>query len=150
MIRYKSRRDVFTMTLYIVGILASIFIIVLSLIAAFVYNDAMSSFMLLMGIGIVGAFLAALLCNLFTTEYRLFDDVLEVKGGFSRKHVTYKQIYALQRTKKIFCFNALAREKLEVIYRGEGKRIYISPKDEASFIKDLKKYCKNLQIRDYQ
>lgn len=150
MIRYKSRRDVFTMTLYIVGILASIFIIVLSLIAAFVYDDAMSSFMLLMGIGIVGAFLAALLCNLFTTEYRLFDDVLEVKGGFSRKHVTYKQIYALQRTKKIFCFNALAREKLEVIYRGEGKRIYISPKDEALFIKDLKKYCKNLQIRDYQ
>ena len=150
MIRYKSRRDVFTMTLYILGILTSIFIIVLSLIAAYVYDDGMTSIMLLMTIGIVGAFLAALLCNLFTTEYRLYDDVLEVKGGFSRKHVTYKQIYALQRTKKIFCFNALAREKLEVIYRGEGKRIYISTNDEASFIKDLKRYCKNLQIRDYQ
>ena len=150
MIKYKSRKDAFTITLYIVGILLSLTSVLLGLLITYLYDDFTIKIMSLMFIGITGAFLAALVCNVTMTEYTLFDDVFEVKGGFSRKHVTYKQIYALQRTKKIFCFNALAREKLEVIYRGEGKKIYISPKEEASFIKELKKHCKNLQIRDYE
>ena len=100
--------------------------------------------------GIAIAFFGALICNLIRTTYTFFDDVFEVAGGFSKKHLTYKQIYALQRTKKIFCLNALAREKFEVIYRGEGPRVFISPENEVVFLKELKKHCKNLQIRDYQ
>ena len=104
--------------------------------------------MIIMGIAI--AFIASLFCNFIRTTYTFYDDAFEVAGGFNKKHFSYKQIYALQRTKKIFCLNALAREKFEIIYRGEGPRVYISPENEDLFLKELKKHCKNLQIRDYQ
>ena len=106
MIKYKSRKDAFTITLYIVGILLSLTSVLLGLLITYLYDDFTIKIMSLMFIGITGAFLAALVCNVTMTEYTLFDDVFEVKGGFSRKHVTYKQIYALQRTKKIFCFRS--------------------------------------------
>lgn len=150
MLKYKSRKDFFTVSLYILGMLLSLGAIGGGLILSASNNDATTKIFAFMLVGIAGATLAALVCNAVRTEYTLYDDVLEITGGFGRNHITYKQIYALQRTKKIFCFNALAREKFEVIYRNSEKRIYISPENEAVFIKELKKHCKNLQIRDYE
>lgn len=150
MMKFKSRKDAPTVILFIVGMLLSLFVMGSGMIAMFLYEDGMTKVLAIMFIGIAGAALAALVCNVVRTEYTFYDDAFEITGGFSRKHLVYKQIYALQRTKKIFCLNSLAREKFEVLYRGDGPRLYISPENEQVFLKELKKHCKNLQIRDYE
>lgn len=150
MMKFKSRKDAPTVILFIVGMLLSLFVMGSGMIAMLLYEDGMTKVLAIMFIGIAGAALAALVCNVVRTEYTFYDDAFEITGGFSRKHLVYKQIYALQRTKKIFCLNSLAREKFEVLYRGDGPRLYISPENEQVFLKELKKHCKNLQIRDYE
>ena len=150
MLKFKSRKDAPTIILFILGILLSLFVMGSGLLVTFLYDDGMSKILAIMFIGISGAALAALICNVVRTEYTLYDDIFEVTGGFSKKQFVYKQIYALQRTKKIFCLNSLAREKFEILYRGDGPRVYISPENEEVFLKELKKHCKNLQIRDYE
>ena len=91
MIRYKSRRDAFTIILYSVGILLSLVLVLLGLLITYLYDDYTIKIMSLMFIGITGAFLAALVCNVTMTEYTLFDDVLEVKGSF----IFWRNIYFL-------------------------------------------------------
>lgn len=150
MLKFKSRKDAPTVILFIVGILLALFVMGSGLLITILYEDAMSKILAIFFIGIAGAALAALVCNVVRTEYTLYDDILEITGGFSKKQLVYKQIYALQRTKKIFCLNSLARKKFEVIYRGDGPRLFISPENEEVFLKELKKHCKNLQIRDYK
>lgn len=150
MMKFKSRKDAPTVILFIVGMLLSLFVMGSGMLAMFLYEDGMTKVLAIMFIGIAGAALAALVCNVVRTEYTFYDDAFEITGGFSRKHLVYKQIYALQRTKKIFCLNSLAREKFEVLYRGDGPRLFISPENEQVFLKELKKHCKNLQIRDYE
>lgn len=150
MMKFKSRKDAPTVILFIVGMLLSLFVMGSGMLAMLLYEDGMTKVLAIMFIGIAGAALAALVCNVVRTEYTFYDDAFEITGGFSRKHLVYKQIYALQRTKKIFCLNSLAREKFEVLYRGDGPRLYISPENEQVFLKELKKHCKNLQIRDYE
>ena len=150
MMKFKSRKDAPTVILFIVGMLLSLFVMGSGMLAMLLYADGMTKVLAIMFIGIAGAALAALVCNVVRTEYTFYDDAFEITGGFSRKHLVYKQIYALQRTKKIFCLNSLAREKFEVLYRGDGPRLFISPENEQVFLKELKKHCKNLQIRDYE
>jgi hypothetical protein len=150
MLKFKSRKDAPTIILFILGILLSTFGVLGGLFITYLFSDGITIIMALLFVGISGAALAALVCNAVRTEYTFYDDIFEVTGGFSRKQFVYKQIYALQRTKKIFCLNALAREKFEIIYRGDGPKVYISPENEEVFLKELKKHCKNLQIRDYQ
>lgn len=150
MMKFKSRKDAPTVILFIVGMLLSLFVMGSGMLAMLLYDDGMTKVLAIMFIGIAGAALAALVCNVVRTEYTFYDDAFEITGGFSRKHLVYKQIYALQRTKKIFCLNSLAREKFEVLYRGDGPRLFISPENEQVFLKELKKHCKNLQIRDYE
>lgn len=150
MLKFKSRKDAPTIILFILGILLSAFGVLGGLFITYLFSDGITIIMALLFVGISGAALAALICNIARTEYTFYDDVFEVTGGFSRKQFVYKQIYALQRTKKIFCLNALAREKFEILYRGDGPKVFISPKNEEIFLKELKKHCKNLQIRDYQ
>ncbi len=150
MMKFKSRKDAPTVILFIVGMLLALFVMGSGMLAMLLYEDGMTKVLAIMFIGIAGAALAALVCNVVRTEYTFYDDAFEITGGFSRKHLVYKQIYALQRTKKIFCLNSLAREKFEVLYRGDGPRLFISPENEQVFLKELKKHCKNLQIRDYE
>lgn len=148
MITFKSKRDVFTTILFLVGILLSFFILFSAILLVTTQEEIFSQILAMFCVGIAGLALASIGANLIRTDYTLFDDVFQVRGGFAKKQLIYKQIYALQRTKKIFCLNSLARNKLEVLYRGEGPRIYISPEKEELFIKELKKHCKNLQIRE--
>ncbi len=146
---FKSRRDVFTTILFLIGIILCFIVLFFSIIIAITQtSDMFAMVVAVMCVGIAGLGLASIGCNLVRTDYTFFEDCFQVRGGFAKKQFSYKQIYALQRCKKLFCLNALAREKFEIIYRGEGPRVYISPENEELFIKELKKYCKNLQIRN--
>lgn len=147
MIKYNSRRDLLTLIMFSLGIIASLAVVVIGLIITVAVADMMSKILAMTCIGLAGAAVASLTANLVRTDYLFFDNFFQIRGGLSKKQLSYKQIYALQKSKKIFCLNALAKDKFEILYRGEGPRIFISPENEEAFIKELKKHCKNLQIR---
>ena len=147
MIKYNSRRDLLTLIMFSLGIIASLAVVVLGLIITVSVADMMSKILAMTCIGLAGAAVASLIANLVRTDYLFFDNFFQIRGGLSKKQLSYKQIYALQKSKKMFCLNALAKDKFEILYRGEGPRIFISPENEEAFIKELKKHCKNLQIR---
>ena len=147
MIKYNSRRDLLTLIMFSLGIIASLAVVVIGLIITVAVPDMMSKILAMTCIGLAGAAVASLTANLVRTDYLFFDNFFQIRGGLSKKQLSYKQIYALQKSKKMFCLNALAKDKFEILYRGEGPRIFISPENEEAFIKELKKHCKNLQIR---
>lgn len=147
MIKYNSRRDLLTLIMFSLGIIASLAVVVLGLIITVAVPDMMSKILAMTCIGLAGAAVASLTANLVRTDYLFFDNFFQIRGGLSKKQLSYKQIYALQKSKKMFCLNALAKDKFEILYRGERPRIFISPENEEAFVKELKKHCKNLQIR---
>lgn len=147
MVKYNSRRDFLTLLLFSLGVIISLVVVVFGLIITVSSVDMFSKLLAMTCIGLAGAAVASLIANLIRTDYVFYDNFFQVRGGMAKKQLTYKQIYALKKSKRIFCLNALAVNKLEILYRGEGPRIFISPENEELFIKELKKHCKNLQIR---
>jgi len=103
MLKFNSRRDAFTIILFILGLILSVGVCVGGFFISTSSEDFVSKLLAMILMGVALAFFAALICNLIRTSYTFYEDAFEVAGGFRKKQLSYKQIYALQRSKRIRC-----------------------------------------------
>lgn len=74
---------------------------------------------------------------LSSTYYRLTDDLLYVKSGPFSWRIPTAEIHRVTATNNPLSSPALSLQRLKIEY-GNGRRIMISPEDQAEFIADLK------------
>ena len=78
--------------------------------------------------------LFAWLC--LATRYTVQGDVLRVHAGLYTLRIPLGDITRVQPTRDPLASPALSLDRLEILY-GKGKRVLVSPKDKAGFLKDI-------------
>lgn len=71
------------------------------------------------------------------TDYTLTDQVVKVRSGPIRWHITLEKIVEVRPTRQMWSSASLAVDRLQIRMRGERLGSFISPLDQAGFLDDL-------------
>ncbi len=84
---------------------------------------------------------------LFNTIYRIAGKTLIIRSGFlSRQTIDIGSITRISESNDIITSPAASLDRLEILY-GKRKRILVSPRDKAGFIRELSLVNPGIEIR---
>lgn len=80
----------------------------------------------------------------FGTYYVITDDILHIRSGPLRWKFPIQAIKEVRKAKNIWASPVLSLDRLEIIH--SESMIYVSPKDEKSFLDELARKNPNIHI----
>lgn len=82
------------------------------------------------------------------TKYVVTDTILTVSVGFfMNRTIPIQEIRCIYKTRTPFGSPALSLDRIEIFY-GKSRSIVISPKDQAMFVRQLRKINPNIKYFD--
>ena len=91
-------------------------------------------------------FAILLIWALFTTGYKVNDELLIIQNGPIKKKILIKDIKKISKTKNPLASSALSIDRLEVIYGSKFEMELVSPKDKQKFTSLLKSINPQIEV----
>ena len=89
-----------------------------------------------------------LIWALFTTGYKVNDELLIIQNGPIKKKILIKDIKKISKTKNPLASSALSIDRLEITYGSKFEMELVSPKDKQKFISLLKSINSQIEVID--
>ena len=89
-----------------------------------------------------------LIWTLFTTGYKVNDELLIIQNGPIKKKISIKDIKKISKTKNPLASSALSIDRLEITYGSKFEMELVSPKDKEKFISLLKSINPQIEVTD--
>lgn len=89
-----------------------------------------------------------LIWALFTTGYKVNDELLIIQNGPIKKKISIKDIKNISKTKNPLASSALSIDRLEITYGSKFEMELVSPKDKQKFISLLKSINPQIEVTD--
>ena len=89
-----------------------------------------------------------LIWTLFTTGYKVNDELLIIQNGPIKKKISIKDIKKISKTKNPLAASALSIDRLEITYGSKFEMELVSPKDKEKFISLLKSINPQIEVTD--
>ena len=99
------------------------------------------------GIGIISLVFLLILHLVFTTEYLIVGENLNIKSGFLvNENIKINSIKKLSETNNLMSSPAVSIDRIEILYN-KSDVILVSPKDKVEFIESLTEMNKNIEVK---
>ena len=136
---FESKRDTWIVALIWAGALGSAY-------AGFQQFDTTAPLLPRLGMLILLVAVAGfMLWVLYGTDYTLTDESLLIRCGPFRYRVPLAEIDSVSPSRNPLSSPACSLDRLLVKWRGESKRILISPSRKADFLRELGRRCTQLR-----
>ena len=89
-----------------------------------------------------------LIWALFTTGYKVNDELLIIQNGPIKKKILIKDIKKISKTKNLLASSALSIDRLEIMYGSKFEMALVSPKDKQKFTSLLKSINPQIEVTD--
>ena len=89
-----------------------------------------------------------LIWALFTTGYKVNDELLIIQNGPIKKKISIKDIKKISKTKNPLASSALSIDRLEITYGSKFEMELVSPKDKQKFTSLLKSINPQIEVTD--
>ena len=89
-----------------------------------------------------------LIWALFTTGYKVNDELLIIQNGPIKKKILIKDIKKISKTKNPLASSALSIDRLEITYGSKFEMELVSPKDKQKFTSLLKSINSQIEVID--
>lgn len=89
-----------------------------------------------------------LIWALFTTGYKVNDELLIIQNGPIKKKILIKDIKKISKTKNPLASSALSIDRLEITYGSKFEMELVSPKDKQKFTSLLKSINPQIEVTD--
>lgn len=89
-----------------------------------------------------------LIWALFTTGYKVNDELLIIQNGPVKKKILIKDIKKISKTKNPLASSALSIDRLEITYGSKFEMELVSPKDKPKFTYSLKSINPQIEVID--
>lgn len=87
-----------------------------------------------------------LIWALFTTGYKVNDELLIIQNGPIKKKILIKDIKKISKTKNLLASSALSIDRLEITYGSKFEMELVSPKDKQKFTSLLKSINPQIEV----
>ncbi len=136
---FRSRRDTWLVMLLLASVLVMAFAVFQS------FSEQASSILAFSVLGVCTCAAIFILWIIFSTKYEIRDRVLSIEAGPFRFQLPLTEIVAVVASSDLRASPALSRQRLQIRWGKDEKKIWISPERQAEFLASLAASCPQLQ-----
>ncbi len=147
--KFKARRDLPTITIYLLGVLLSLLLIGISIYGLVNNGDSWVTDAVSIIIAVV--LLYIIFRNIFGVHYEIInsENTIYVNTGTSKDKIKFKEVKEVEQLRTLSPQGALAKDKIAITFQKKGEqemKVYVATTEDEKFLEILKEKCQNAKF----